>query len=32
MIKNFDSGVDFQAEAVPVLRRRNMPRERTARP
>jgi len=27
MIKDFDSGLDFQAEAVPVLRRRNMPRE-----
>jgi ubiquinone biosynthesis protein len=26
MIKNFDSDVDFQAEAVPVLRRRNTPR------
>ncbi|MEV4476645.1 AarF/UbiB family protein [Nonomuraea sp. NPDC049504] len=30
MIKDFDSGVDFQAEAVPVLRRRNMLRDRTA--
>jgi ubiquinone biosynthesis protein len=28
MVKDFDSGLDFQAEAVPVLRRRNMPRER----
>jgi ubiquinone biosynthesis protein len=27
MIKNFDSDVDFQAEAVPVLRRRNTPRD-----
>jgi ubiquinone biosynthesis protein len=26
MIKGFDSDVDFQAEAMPVLRRRNMPR------
>ncbi|MEU2250411.1 AarF/UbiB family protein [Streptomyces sp. NPDC019224] len=26
MIKDFDAHVDFQAEAVPVLRRRNMPR------
>lgn len=26
MIKGFDSGIDFQAEAMPVLRRRNMPR------
>jgi ubiquinone biosynthesis protein len=26
MIKGFDSGVDFQAEALPVLRRRNTPR------
>ncbi|MFF4214504.1 ABC1 kinase family protein [Streptomyces sp. NPDC001796] len=26
MIKNFDADVDFQAEAVPVLRRRNVPR------
>jgi ubiquinone biosynthesis protein len=30
MIKDFDSAVDFQAEAVPVLRRRNMLRDRTA--
>ncbi|HZB29394.1 MAG TPA: AarF/UbiB family protein [Streptosporangiaceae bacterium] len=29
MIKDFDSGVDFQAEAVPILRRRNMPRDRS---
>jgi ubiquinone biosynthesis protein len=28
MIKDFDSGVDFQAEAAPVLRHRNMPRDR----
>jgi ubiquinone biosynthesis protein len=27
MIKVFDSDVDFQAEAMPVLRRRNTPRE-----
>jgi ubiquinone biosynthesis protein len=27
MIKGFDSDVDFQAEAVPVLRRRNMSRD-----
>jgi len=27
MIKTFDAEVDFQAEAVPVLRRRNTPRE-----
>ncbi|MFR9797581.1 ABC1 kinase family protein [Streptomyces sp. MS06] len=26
MIKRFDADVDFQAEAVPVLRRRNIPR------
>ncbi|WP_204299355.1 ABC1 kinase family protein [Actinoplanes campanulatus] len=32
MIKHFDDGVDFQAEAVPVLRRRNMPRERAMTP
>jgi ubiquinone biosynthesis protein len=27
MIKGFDADVDFQAEAVPVLRRRNTPRD-----
>lgn len=27
MIKGFDADVDFQAEAVPVLRRRNVPRD-----
>ncbi|MBC9729194.1 hypothetical protein [Streptomyces sp. TRM68367] len=26
MIKAFDADVDFQAEAMPVLRRRNLPR------
>lgn len=30
MIKVFDSDVDFQAEAMPVLRRRNIPRESAA--
>lgn len=30
MIKGFDSDVDFQAEAVPVLRRRNMSRDDAA--
>lgn len=30
MIKDFDSGIDFQAEAVPILRRRNMPRDHAA--
>ena len=29
MIKGFDADVDFQAEAMPVLRRRNMPRSAT---
>jgi ubiquinone biosynthesis protein len=27
MIKGFDSDLDFQAEAIPVLRRRNIPRD-----
>lgn len=27
MIKGFDANVDFQAEAIPILRRRNIPRE-----
>lgn len=27
MIKGFDSDVDFQAEAIPILRRRNIPRD-----
>ena len=30
MIKRFDADVDFQAEALPVLRRRNIPRQVTA--
>jgi ubiquinone biosynthesis protein len=30
MVKGFDAGMDFQAEAIPILRRRNTPRTAVA--